>query len=565
VSSVSPNPAQQVTEYLLAEGHVKASDIDQARHLADETAESLGLIMTRTGLVADTVLAGAYAKVLEQPLLTSDEIPIDPPGGLSVRESFLRDSHILPLTNSGEALEVATADPENGFALDALRMAANKPLRLRIATITQVDKALDRWFEKNGPQSGANGEEALIPADSAESIDRLRDLASQAPVIRYVNSTLRRAMEARASDIHIEPFEKRMRVRFRIDGSLRCMDNAPPHLADAIVSRIKLMANMDISERRLPQDGRVQIRIQGNSVDLRVSTIPTIRGESIVLRLLDQSGAGLDLDSLGFQPSVRRQLESLMCVANGILLVTGPTGSGKTTTLYTLLKQVNTSEKKVITIEDPVEYRLEGINQIQVKPQIGLDFSQALRSILRQDPDVIMVGEMRDLETARIAIQSALTGHLVLSTLHTNDAGSTVTRLLDMGIEDYLITSSVNAILSQRLVRALCSSCREAREPPASLIGELGLARDTGTDGPLLYHPTGCPACDFTGFRGRTVISELLPMDDEARSTILSGADGKSIQRRAGECGMTTLYSDGLTKVAAGETTIEEICRVTQS
>ena len=369
-------------------------------------------------------------------------------------------------------------------------------------------------------------------------------------------------MEACASDIHIEPLNGNLRVRFRVDGLLRTVDQAPGRLADAIASRIKLMARMNIAERRLPQDGRATIRIQGVSIDLRVSTIPTVDGESVVLRLLEQERAELDLGHLGFDQELRDRLHALMTAPNGIVLVTGPTGSGKTTTLYTLLKLINTDERKILTIEDPVEYQLDGINQIQVKPQIGLGFASALRSIVRQDPDVILVGEMRDQETARIAVQSALTGHLVLSTLHTNDAGSSITRLLDMGVEDYLVTSSINAILAQRLVRRLCQHCRETYSPPEALAKELGLSV---AESPVLYRPSGCDACDGGGYRGRTVIAELLVIDDTIRRAILEGADGKAIQELAIAQGMTTLFSSGIRQALDGMTSIEEVTRVTKA
>ena len=421
-----------------------------------------------------------------------------------------------------------------------------------------------------------------------DSIEQLRNLAAEAPIVRLVNLIINRAMTLRASDIHIEPFENRLKVRYRIDGVLQEGEAPPVHSAAAVISRIKIMAKLNIAERRLPQDGRIQIRAQGKPVDMRVSTVPTLYGESMVLRILDRDQVALDMDALGFDAAGKQRLETLLAQPHGIILVTGPTGSGKTTTLYAALQTLNTPEKKILTVEDPVEYQLEGINQIQVKPQIGLDFAGALRSILRQDPDIIMIGEMRDLETARIAVQSALTGHLVFSTLHTNDAGSSVTRLLDMGVEDYLLTSTLNGILAQRLVRTVCSECREPDVPSPALLDELQrwlAARDSFDPGYdllaalnndvspgqyrrgselVFYRANGCKSCSWTGYHGRTVISELLILSDPVRRLILSRADGREIQDAAINAGMDSMKIDGLRKALQGLTAIEEVARVTQ-
>lgn len=439
----------QLADYLVGSGKLKSDDVAKTWQLASERAQSFGLVLTRTGLVADREVAMAYAELLRRPLLADEDIPLSPAPEHAYKELFLREAKLLPLAGDGDALLFATADPENQFAIDALSLAAGKPVSLLIGTPAQIERGLDVFFGKEA----AAEELAAADGDAHEefdAIDRLRDLASEAPVVRLVNTIIQRAIEARASDIHVEPASGNLRVRFRIDGVLQEIESPPSRSAAAVVSRIKLMAKMNIAERRLPQDGRVHIRVQGAPIDLRVSTVPTIEGESVVLRILDQERAALDLEALGFDEASTETLQRMIDLPHGIVLVTGPTGSGKTTTLYALLRRLNSDERKILTIEDPVEYQIEGINQIQVKPQIGLDFPSALRSIVRQDPDVIMVGEMRDLETARIAVQSALTGHLVFSTLHTNDAGSSVTRLLDMGVEDYLVTSSVNAISTLR-------------------------------------------------------------------------------------------------------------------
>jgi general secretion pathway protein E len=553
----------RLADYLLRAGKLKSDDIDRTRQLAGEGAQSFGLVLTRTGLVADREIAMAYAELLKRPLLADDDIPQRPPPEHGYKEIFLRDAKLLPLAGNGEAVRFATADPENEFAIEALTLAAGKPVALWIGTSAQIERGLDIVFGKEAAADGLTADDAGEASEQSEAIDRLRDLASEAPVVRLVNAIIQRAIEARASDIHVEPASGNLRVRYRIDGVLQEMESPPSRSAAAVVSRIKLMAKMNIAERRLPQDGRVHIRVQGAPIDLRVSTVPTIDGESVVLRILDKERAALDLAALGFDEASSVTLQHIIDLPHGIVLVTGPTGSGKTTTLYALLSRLNSHERKILTIEDPVEYQLDGINQIQVKPQIGLDFPNALRSIVRQDPDVIMVGEMRDLETARIAVQSALTGHVVLSTLHTNDAGSSVTRLLDMGVEDYLVTSSLNAIVAQRLVRRLCVSCRTPFAPPQALIDQLGLAALAACEHATLFAAHGCSACEGTGYRGRTVIAEVLVISEAVRRAILERKDGKELERLAIAEGMTNMKSDGLRKALSGITTIEEVTRVT--
>jgi general secretion pathway protein E len=554
----------RLAEHLVSTGKLRSSDADRMLELADEDGQSLGLLLARVGLLADRDVAHAYSELLSKPLLGDDEVVSIALADVAHKESFLRESKILPLTNDAEQLRVATADPENEFALDALTLAVGKPLAISIATVTQIERGLDLCFggapgDSDDPAAG----EGEPSTDAAETIERLRDLASEAPIIRLVNLIIQRAVEARASDIHVEPRGDDLQVRYRIDGVLQETSPPPARSAAAIVSRIKLMAKMNIAERRLPQDGRIHLRIQGTLIDLRVSTVPTVDGESVVLRILAQDRVALDLETLGFDERDRATLQTLIDVPHGIILVTGPTGSGKTTTLYALLRRLDAAENKILTIEDPVEYQLEGINQIQVKPQIGLDFPLALRAIVRQDPDIIMIGEMRDLETARIAVQSALTGHLVLSTLHTNDAGSSVIRLLDMGVEDYLVTSSVNAIVAQRLVRRLCVECRKPYEAPPALVEQLSLRRFV-PEGPLMLAAAGgCAACERTGYHGRTVIAEVLVLSDSVRRAVLERADGKTLERIATHEGMRTMKDDGLRKALHGVTTIEEVTRVT--
>ncbi|MGH7964938.1 MAG: type II secretion system ATPase GspE, partial [Candidatus Binatia bacterium] len=400
--------------------------------------------------------------------------------------------------------------------------------------------------------------------DDQEDVEHLRDLASEAPVIRLVNALIARALEQRASDIHIEPFEKELRVRYRIDGILHDVDAPPRKLQAALISRVKLMAKLNIAERRLPQDGRIKLRMLGREIDLRVSTLPTLYGESVVLRILDRSSIVVSLDSLGFPRDTLEEFDTLITRPYGMILVTGPTGSGKTTSLYGALDKINSPDKKIITIEDPVEYQLRGVNQIHVKPQIGLTFANGLRSIVRQDPDVIMIGEIRDYETAEIAVQAALTGHLVFSTLHTNDAAGAVSRLLEMGVEDYLLASSLLGIMAQRLVRTLCRHCRRPVEGGVRPTGN-----GSGTNGqeivPMaVYEPQGCEECAMTGYHGRSGIFELLPLSEGVRQLILKRASADIIKNCAVSEGMRTLREDGWRKVSEGTTTVAEVLRVTQ-
>jgi general secretion pathway protein E len=461
-------------------------------------------------------------------------------------------------------LVVALADPSDTFVLDALSMAAGKIVTPAVALPSEIELALERLYEKEEEKEDQDDLASGLGDVSEDDIEHLKDLASEAPVIRMVNQIVQKAVESRASDIHVEPFEDELKVRYRVDGILREVDSPPPRSTAAVISRIKILSKLNIAERRLPQDGRIPLRVQGKELDLRVSTVPTMFGESVVMRLLDKESVRFDFATLGFDGSPRKRLDEILDMPYGIFLVTGPTGSGKSTTLYTAMSRLNTQERKIITVEDPVEYQLPGINQIQVKPQIGMTFAGALRSIVRQDPDIIMVGEMRDLETARIAVQSALTGHVVLSTLHTNDAASGVTRLLDMGVDDYLLTSTINGILAQRLVRRLCPVCRERYQPLPELALKFIHVREPDDEEIFLYRPIGCEKCNESGYLGRMVITEVLIMSDGIRQAVLSHATSTDIQRQAVAEGMLTMYNDGLRKALDGRTTIEEVMRVAE-
>jgi general secretion pathway protein E len=480
---------------------------------------------------------------------------------------FLRDAQAVPLREDDEELALAIADPTDSFVLSAVQMAAGKRVKAYIAAPNEIDAALERLYGGGRSSMGAIVDNISTRTDEDEElgdIAHLKDLASEAPVIRLVNLILTKALEQRASDIHIEPFENRLIVRYRIDGVLHEVESPPRRLSAAVISRVKIMASLDIAERRLPQDGRIKLRVQGKEIDLRVSTVPTMHGESVVMRILDKGGVPLDFAALGFEGQALERFLKVLDEPHGILLVTGPTGSGKTTTLYTALDRLNQPDVKIVTVEDPVEYQMAGINQIQVKPQIQLTFASALRSIVRQDPDIIMVGEIRDVETVRIAMQSALTGHMVLSTVHTNDAPSTINRLLDMGAEDYLLTSTVNGILAQRLVRTLCKHCREPHPALPEVIEQMNLRRYVPEGEITLYRPVGCPQCAGTGYWGRLCILEMMTMTDHLRSLIMRHATSGDLRAAAVMEGMETMFEDGLRKALAGSTTIEEVLRVTR-
>lgn len=558
---------EDVTRQLIAGGKLSEHDLEQASIAsAENNSIRLPVFLVRSGLISERDLAESMSKTLNFPLLAEDDIPEFPVDNNKLSVKFLKSIAVLPLEENDDCIVIAMADPTDTFSIQAIELACNKRLQIKIATLSQIENAINRLYG-DGQTSLAGIVEEIENTDAAyeiDSVQKLRDLAGEAPIVRLVNHIINQAIESRASDIHIEPFENRLKVRYRIDGVLQEAEAPPAKSTAAVISRVKIMAKMNIAERRLPQDGRIQLRSQGKLIDLRVSTVPTLHGESVVLRILDKERVNLYLNALGFDENSTQQLLNALTMPHGIILVTGPTGSGKTTTLYAALQNLNTPEKKILTVEDPVEYQLEGINQIQVKPQIGLNFADALRSIVRQDPDVIMIGEMRDLETARIAVQSALTGHLVLSTLHTNDAGSSITRLLDMGVEDYLLTSTLNGILAQRLIRVLCTHCREAYTPPAGLIDELQLRELSDSDQPVLYKAVGCKHCTHTGYHGRTIIKEVLILSEPIRRLILSHADGMEIQQSAIQAGMLTMKNDGIKKALQGITTIEEVVRVTQ-
>jgi general secretion pathway protein E len=556
--------AAAVADLLVERGLLDSAALDRARHVAQESGKRLDGVLVQLGLVKERVLAETQAHLLGVPLVTAERFPQTPLFADRLKAKFLRKANAVPLAIENDRLLVAMADPFDEFTVQAITVAVGRAVSIAVAVPLEVEEALDRLYPELDPAEQDALAQEMGDGDE-EDAERLKDLASEAPVIRLVNQIISRAVETQASDIHFEPFVDKFRLRYRYDGILHEAESPPRRLTAAIISRIKIMARLDIAERRLPQDGRLQMTVRGQEVDFRVSIVPSLFGETVVLRVLDRHAVTFDFAKLGLQPSLVRQFGEALELPNGIVLVTGPTGSGKTTTLYTGLLQLNSVVRKIVTIEDPIEYQLTGINQIQVKPQIDLSFANLLRSILRQDPDVIMVGEIRDIETAQIAVQAALTGHLVLSTIHTNSAAATITRLRDMGLEDYLVTAVLRGVLAQRLVRRLCRKCSQSSPAPAEIVERFELERLAPAHPvgePLqLWHPVGCPHCRGTGYRGRLAIAEFLTPDDEISHLIFSRADHTQIERAAVAAGMVPLFDAGLMAALAGETTIEEVVR----
>ncbi len=542
---------------LLARGLVKPAELDRAAQLAQEGGLRVETVLSRLGLAKDSDIAAALAEALDLPLLDEADFPLpQQPNGLTL--AFLRHSCLLPLHDSGGAIAIAMADPRDDFAANAVRLALGKPVQRMVAPRGAIERALERLLEPN--EAATVAASSTIAGSSHADRDRLSDAASGAPAVAFVQRMLSEAVRMGASDIHVEPGDSRLELRFRLDGKLLRRPDPPADLAAAIIGRLKVLAGLDIAEKRLPQDGRARVSVEGREIDIRVATLPAMHGEAIALRLLDRAHLRLDIAQLGFSADIADGLRRLAAKPHGILLVTGPTGSGKTTTLYSLLAQLNKPDAKLLSVEDPVEFRLEGVNQVQVRPAIGLDFARVLRAFLRHDPDIMMVGEIRDAETARIAIQAALTGHLILSTLHTNDALGAIARLLDMGLEPYLLAATLNGVLAQRLVRLLCPDCKQ---PHATTSEESVLLAAAGLHGDRLYEAKGCPACHGTGYRGRAAIGELLCIEGELPELIAAGADTPTLSEAARRQGLVRLQANGLALAAEGRTSLDEIRRVT--
>ena len=544
---------------------ISPATLDEALLQAATERRRLGEVLTALGAVTEDDVSRAVAQQEGLPFLSAAELPSTPPALKDVSPKYLRQNVACPIAVEGKVLSVATAEPGNPLLADDLEQSLGLTVKLFVAPPSAVLEAIERAYGANTALQkiveGMGSSSGERDGEADDDVNHLRDMAFEPPVVRLVNILIDGALAADASDIHIEPFEDTLLVRYRIDGLLYDQESPPRRLRAALTSRIKIMAEMNIAERRLPQDGRIRVTAHGRRVDIRVSTIPTVHGESIVMRLLDRASVFLSFDRLGFAPRTADTFEGMIRRPHGMVLVTGPTGSGKTTTLYAALDKINRPDLKIITVEDPVEYQLKRVNQIPVKPKIGLSFAAGLRHIVRQDPDVIMVGEIRDLETAEIAIQAALTGHLVFSTLHTNDASSAVTRLQDMGCEPYLFSSVLNGVLAQRLVRRICQGCRVPKPAEAAELVALGVA-STGAE--ELFHGKGCDECRGTGYRGRTGIYELLRVTESIRSLIVRKAPAAEIRREAVAHGMVTLREDGWARARAGLTTVAEILRVTE-
>jgi len=565
---VTNNPATPVVtapeELFLARlaelGRLSAVSAERVRRVQLETLDRLASVLLKLGVLAEEDLATELSRFCGLDQVAGDQlVAASIPDNWDINISFLRAHELVPINCEDDALHVVCWDPLDPYALSALAFATGRQAKLSVAKRSQVLAALEALAPVTDSKSELGFSASRDFED--EEIDRLKDLASEAPVIRFVQRVIDEAVSVKASDIHIEPSENAVHIRFRMDGMLREIETQSRDIGTAAVSRIKVMAALNIAERRLPQDGRIRATVQGKEIDFRVATSPTLHGESVVLRILDRQDVALNLDALGFDDGLKATLRSAISRPYGIILVTGPTGSGKTTTLYAALKEINTPDKKILTVEDPVEYVLQGVNQVPIKPLIGLTFANALRAFLRQDPDVLMVGEIRDRETAEIAIQAALTGHLLFSTLHTNSAAAALARLLDMGIDDYLLTSTLHLILGQRLLRKLCERCREAYEPAKEVLIRFGLEGKNNSS--TWYRAIGCAECRGLGYRGRTPLIEALPMTDAIRAKVLERADAHAIEQIAVQEGMRTLFRHGIDRVATGMTTLEEVLRVT--
>ncbi len=539
---------------------IAESELHEAEEAHRRTGKSLGRILLERGSVTERDLLRVLSGQIGMEFVDLTEYPIDASAATLVGESVARRYHAIPIAFEDNRLVVAVSDPANVFALDDIRTITGSEVRAVVATRADIETAINRHHRR----SEELGEviEDLDDEDEAEDLDNLRSVTEDAPIVKFVNLLISQAVHDRASDIHIEPGEKDVRVRYRIDGVLHEVMRSPRSIQAGVTSRLKIMAEMDIAERRVPQDGRIGLVIGGKPIDLRVSTLPTVHGEKVVMRILDKTSVMLELKDLGFLPENFERYEESYTKPYGMILVTGPTGSGKSTTLYATLNILNAEDVNIVTTEDPVEYRLPGINQVQMNPKAGLTFARSLRSILRQDPDIVLVGETRDAETAKIAVEASLTGHLVLTTLHTNDAAAAITRLTEMGVEPFLVGSAVDCVLAQRLARQLCDKCKEAYTPLEATLREAGFDETVVAQEPEIYRAVGCGVCGDTGYRGRLAIHEIMTVTEDIERLTVERASSDEIKRLAVKQGMLTLRQDGLQKVLRGDTTIEEIGRV---
>jgi type IV pilus assembly protein PilB len=552
---------RQLGQLLLEEGKVTPEQLEAAVAEQRRVGHSLGRVLVELGILTEQSLVATLAHQIGLPFVDLADHPIDLAAAAKLPIAMARRHSALPIGYDGERLVVAFSDPGNVFAVDDVRAVTGMELRPVVATKADIAAAIDRVNRTDdtvGEIVASAADEAAAPSEDLATITRI---VEEAPIVKLVNLLIQQAVQDRASDIHIEPQERELRVRYRVDGVLHEVMRPPRTIQAGVISRLKIMADLDIAERRVPQDGRVALTVAGKSVDLRVATLPTVYGEKVVMRILDKSAVLFTLPELGFSPENFERYQAAARKPYGMVLVTGPTGSGKSTTLYATLNSVNDADRNIVTIEDPVEYRLGGVNQVQVNVKAGLTFAAALRSILRCDPDIVLIGEIRDPETARIAVESALTGHLVLATLHTNDAPSAVTRLTEMGLEPFLVASAVDCVLAQRLARRLCDKCREPYRPAEEVLAEAGWPAGDG-EPPKLYRAVGCTACGKTGYRGRLALHEVMTVTEEIERLCVERRSSNEIAELARAGGMTTLRQDGLAKAAAGDTSVEEVMRV---
>lgn len=555
-------------ESLVELGLLSNEKFKEVQEEEKRTGQPLRKIIVQKGLITEEDLVSFMASNMNLPYIELGNYIIDPKIIELVPEDLARKHQVIPLLKIGNSLTCAIFDPLNIFAIDELRHKTGFDIEPAVATEKEIKKALDEHYGAKGTVEDIiktiDKERLGLKEGQELELKKLQEVSGEPPVIRLVNLMIMQAVKEKASDIHIEPEEEMLKVRYRIDGILHSRQFVPKYLQSAVISRIKILSNLNIAERRASQDGRFQMKMENRQIDIRVSVVPTVYGENVVMRLLDRGSAILSLAKLGFSEEILRRQEKLIHLPHGIILVTGPTGSGKTTTLYASLNVINSGEKNILTIEDPVEYHIAGIRQIQVDSKAGITFANGLRSILRQDPDVIMVGEIRDKETAEVAIQAALTGHLVFSTLHTNDAAGAITRLIDMGVEPFLISSSVSGVLAQRLMRMVCKDCKEEYTPTKEALKDIGIKESDLTPSIKFYIGKGCPKCMNTGYKGRIGIFELMLIDEKIHNLIIAKATREEIRRQAKSSGMVTLKDDGLEKVKEGLTTVEEVLRLTQ-
>ena len=557
---------KKIGELLVQEGLVTEDLLNRALEEQRHSGERLGTVLVKQGTIDEGTLAEFIARQFSCPQISLSKLNVRKETVSLIPLDIMHKYQAVPFGLMGNTLHVAMSDPGNLFIIDDIRFLTRKNVQVHVAPDSVIKQVIGSLFSEEDSIDDVLGmikdevDVDLVQTSDELDLSTLENAAEQAPVVKLVNLILMDGIRKQASDIHVEPYEKTVRIRFRIDGVLYEVMRPPVHLKNALISRIKIMARLDIAERRLPQDGRIRLKAKGREMDFRVSVLPTLFGEKVVLRLLDKAGLQLDMTRLGFEEGQYKNFRDAIYLPFGMVLVTGPTGSGKTTTLYSALSDLNKVSHNISTAEDPVEYNLVGINQVQIHEAVGLTFAAALRAFLRQDPDIIMVGEVRDFETAEIAVKAALTGHLVLSTLHTNDAPSTINRLLNMGVEAFLVSSAVNLVLAQRLVRRICPECKTVEEVSAETLLDLGVM-DEEIGAFTCYHGTGCAACNDTGYRGRVALYEVMPMYEQIRELVLMGASAAEIKRESIRLGMTTLRRAGINKMKEGMTSIEEVIR----